>query len=149
MDLKEATGGATIWLPVQVPGALLFVGDLHGAMGTAEPAWVGFESAGRATLRISIDRSLRSIPSPRMCPANANELLFIQPAESLEQAHTKAIEQMWHYLTETLTLTDYEAHAVMSSLVDVRFGGPAGSIVILAVPLNILAAAPSIASSFD
>ena len=53
MDLREMEAGTTLYLPVQVPGGLLSMGDLHAAMGTAEPTWVSLEAAGNATLRIS------------------------------------------------------------------------------------------------
>ena len=46
MDLKQVRVGASVFLPVLVEGGLLFVGDLHAAMGLSEPTWVGFESAG-------------------------------------------------------------------------------------------------------
>jgi amidase len=32
MDLREMSPGATLWLPVQVEGALFAMGDLHTAM---------------------------------------------------------------------------------------------------------------------
>jgi len=38
MDLREMEPGTTLYLPVNVPGGLLSMGDLHAAMGTAEPS---------------------------------------------------------------------------------------------------------------
>ena len=48
--------GTTLYLPVNVPGGLLSMGDLHAAMGTAEPTWVSLEAAGHATLRIGVEK---------------------------------------------------------------------------------------------
>lgn len=36
MDCKMITAGSTLWLPVNVPGALFALGDLHAAMGDGE-----------------------------------------------------------------------------------------------------------------
>jgi len=55
MDLHELVAGAAIVLPVEVDGALVSIGDLHLAMGRAEPTSVALEAAGAATLRISIE----------------------------------------------------------------------------------------------
>src|SRR5690606_34560517 len=33
LDLRELSPGAVLWLPVAAPNALLFLGDLHAAMG--------------------------------------------------------------------------------------------------------------------
>ena len=58
MDLREMEPGTTLYLPVNVPGGLLSMGDLHAAMGTAEPTWVSLEAAGQATLRIGVEKGL-------------------------------------------------------------------------------------------
>lgn len=36
MDFNEIVEGATVYLPVNVPGALLYVGDGHAAQGDGE-----------------------------------------------------------------------------------------------------------------
>lgn len=50
--------GSTIWLPVQVSGALLSIGDLHAAMGQGEGALVAIESGGAATVRVSLVKQM-------------------------------------------------------------------------------------------
>ncbi len=45
MDCKEIKEGATLLLPVNVPGALLALGDLHAAMGDGEIGVSGVEVA--------------------------------------------------------------------------------------------------------
>jgi acetamidase/formamidase len=48
MDCRELIAGSTLWLPIEVEGALFSVGDGHGAQGMARsPArrlsarWIG------------------------------------------------------------------------------------------------------------
>ena len=64
MDLRELSR-ARHWLPVQVPGGLLSLGDLHAAMGQGEPTHVSLEAAGSATVRISVEKN-RTCPYPRL-----------------------------------------------------------------------------------
>jgi acetamidase/formamidase len=70
MDLRELSIGVTIWLPVEVPGALLSVGDLHAAMGGGEPTSIALEASGAATLRVGLEKSskLRYPTSARWLP---------------------------------------------------------------------------------
>ena len=56
MDIRQLVAGATLWLPVQVPGALFSVGDLHAAQGDGELSGTGIECAGQATLRFDVER---------------------------------------------------------------------------------------------
>ena len=46
MDTKIITEGTTLLLPVNVPGALLAMGDLHAGMGDGEVGISGLEIKG-------------------------------------------------------------------------------------------------------
>lgn len=52
MDCKEIKEGTTLLLPVNVPGALLALGDLHAAMGDGEIGVSGVEVAGEVTVTV-------------------------------------------------------------------------------------------------
>lgn len=54
MDVKHAGVAATLFLPVQVPGALFFAGDPHFAQGNGEVALTAFEASLRATVRLDL-----------------------------------------------------------------------------------------------
>ena len=54
IDVKHAVVGSTIFLPVQVDGALFYVGDPHFAQGNGEVALTALEAPLRATLRLSV-----------------------------------------------------------------------------------------------
>ena len=45
IDLKELVAGTTLWLPVNVAGALLFVGDGHARQGDGECCGTALETA--------------------------------------------------------------------------------------------------------
>ena len=52
IDVNLLQVGATLYLPVQVPGALLYVGDPHFAQGDGEVALTALEASLRVTLRV-------------------------------------------------------------------------------------------------
>ena len=54
VDVRLLGVGSTVHLPVQVPGALLGVGDPHFAQGDGEVALTAFEAPLRATLRLDL-----------------------------------------------------------------------------------------------
>jgi amidase len=131
MDLREMSPGATLYLPVQVSGGLLAMGDLHAAMGVAEPTWVSLEAAGQATLRINLEKNLK-LNFPRLRVGGST--LCLGMGETLEKAHQAALDEAWSLLINEWKLDEMEAYAYASACVDMRFGGPANPIVIAAVP---------------
>jgi acetamidase/formamidase len=54
MDIRHLTAGATVRLPVGVPGALLSLGDTHATMGDGEVCGTGVETAARAVLQLDL-----------------------------------------------------------------------------------------------
>lgn len=54
IDINLLTEGAVLYLPVQVPGALAYVGDPHFAQGDGEVALTALEASLRATLRFEV-----------------------------------------------------------------------------------------------
>jgi amidase len=133
MDLREASKGATIWLPVLVPGGLLYVGDLHACMGRGEPALVGFEAAGVATLRITLEK--QAAPKwPKLRVGTAT--IFSAALSNHNASFQLALEQAYDWLTspEGGDLTPEEAFGFCTAQVEARFGGPASRQVLMVVP---------------
>jgi acetamidase/formamidase len=54
VDIKDLVVGSTLYLPVQVAGAMFFTGDPHFAQGDGEVALTAMEASLRATLRFSV-----------------------------------------------------------------------------------------------
>jgi acetamidase/formamidase len=54
IDIKLLTEGSVLYLPVQVDGALAYVGDPHFAQGDGEVALTALEASLRATLRFDV-----------------------------------------------------------------------------------------------
>jgi acetamidase/formamidase len=54
LDINELGVGSTLYLPVQVPEALFFVGDPHFAQGDGEVALTALEGSLRGTFRLTV-----------------------------------------------------------------------------------------------
>jgi acetamidase/formamidase len=54
IDINLLTVGSTLYLPVQVAGALAYVGDPHFAQGDGEVALTAMEASLRATIRFDV-----------------------------------------------------------------------------------------------
>lgn len=65
MDIRHVGAGATLYLPVAVPGALLSLGDAHAAQGDGEVCGTAIETGAVATLRLSLERE-RHLPAPML-----------------------------------------------------------------------------------
>ena len=65
MDCRHLTVGTTLYLPVEVDGALLSIGDAHAAQGDGEVAISGLECAMRTRVRLDVVRDAR-LPAPQL-----------------------------------------------------------------------------------
>jgi acetamidase/formamidase len=64
IDTRQLIAGTTLFLPVQVDGALFSCGDAHGAQGDGEVCVTGLEAPMYAALRFRLERG-RTIPAPQ------------------------------------------------------------------------------------
>ncbi|RIK38111.1 MAG: acetamidase/formamidase, partial [Chloroflexi bacterium] len=131
MDLREMSPGATLWLPVQVPGARFSMGDLHAAMGSAEVTWVSLEASGQATLRFGLEPGW-NLRTPRLRAGQSTYCVGM--GESLLAAQQDAINQAYALLQEAHGMEPFDAYAYASAVVHMRLGGPASSMVLAEVP---------------
>jgi acetamidase/formamidase len=64
MDTRQLVRGSTLFLPVQVPGALFSCGDAHGVQGDGEVCVTGLEAPMWVSLRFRLEKG-KSIPAPQ------------------------------------------------------------------------------------
>ena len=137
MDLRELSAGATLWLPVQTPRAMLSLGDLHAAMGEGEPAHVSLEAAGTATVRVHVEKG-RALSSPRLRVGSDTIVVGMDERTrangGIAAAYQRAIDHAFDYLTVECGMEPFTAYAFISARVSTRFGGPAGSLVLAVIP---------------
>lgn len=118
LDCKELVSGSTLWLPVEVEGALFSVGDGHGAQGDGEVGSTGIEcpmERVELTFRLRKDMTLAT---PRAeTPAGMLTLGF---GADLDDAAQEALSGMLDYMTERYPLTRAEAGVIASLAVDLH-----------------------------
>jgi formamidase len=133
LDVPQLVAGSRLLLPVDVPGALFSVGDLHFAQGEGEVCGTGIEVAGAVTVRLG----LRKQPAWRPpFPVYETPGLPVRPAfatvglpvgedgrnESLDLslATRRALLAILDHLTLERGFRREAAYALMSVAVDLR-----------------------------
>jgi amidase len=124
MDLTDAGPGATVYLPVQVPGALLSVGDLHAVMARGESSFVAIEIAGRATVSVDVLRG-RTLRAPQL--DTGQDYLCVGLGDPVQDSIVMAYESLFAVMTEQHGWDPGDAYVVMSALAHTELGGPTGS----------------------
>ena len=117
MDCKRISAGATLYLPVNVDGALLAMGDLHAAMGDGEVCVCGAEIAGAVTVRVSV---IEGQPLPLPFLVTDTHAMAIYSAEGLDAAAEGATLRMRSFLIDQIKLPDHEAGMLLSLAGDLR-----------------------------
>ena len=112
MDFNEIVEGATVYLPVSVPGALLYVGDGHAAQGDGELNGNALETSMDVEFTVDVIEGKR-IPGPRV--ESATHLMAMGLAGSLDDAFRGATANMAQWLTEEYKLTPSEVAQVLGT----------------------------------
>lgn len=133
MDLVELCAGATIWLPVEVEGALLSLGDLHVRMGRGEAVGSGLECSGEVVATVQIAKS-QPIPGPIIC--DSARISFAGTGEDQPEAEAIAVRAAWDWLTRDCGVNREDGLAIAATLLDLNFGGPAGANVVASFDLD-------------
>jgi acetamidase/formamidase len=117
IDCRELVAGATLYLPVTVPGALLCVGDGHAAQGDGEVGGTAIETAmtTEAVLDLVTDPPVPGIHA--VTPAGKITFGF---SEDLNQAMGDALEAMIIWMQSLYGLSKAAALAAASPTVDLR-----------------------------
>lgn len=121
LDCRELVVGSSLFLPVEVPGALLSVGDGHAAQGDGEVSGLAVECPMR---RVELEVVLHTDPSPALARAPrattpAGDVTFGVDAD-LRRATVMALDGMVELLRERHGLGRTRALALASVAVDLR-----------------------------
>lgn len=117
MDCKRITEGTVLYLPVNVDGALLAMGDLHAAMGDGEIVICGVEIAGAVTVKVDVIKNFTA-PLPMLQTEDA--IVCIASAETLDEAAKAATEHMADFLCKHMGFDIHEAGMLLSAACDLR-----------------------------
>lgn len=117
MDCKRIGEGARLILPVQAPGALFALGDVHATMGDGEIAVCGIEIAATVTVQLHVLKG-KNWPLPML--VNDESVMTIASETLLDDAATRAVKNMVHFLKDECGMDKVEATFLMSAAGDLR-----------------------------
>lgn len=111
MDCPEVRAGNTVFLGVNVPGALLSFGDGHYAMGEGEIIGTAIEGAMHVEVYVELIKK-QSTPVPRI--ENADEVMFVASARPLEDAARIAFKAMVGWVRDHKGMSEMDAYQFVS-----------------------------------
>ena len=123
LDIHNLTAGATLYLPVQVPGAMFFIADPHFAQGNGEVSLTAIEGSLRTTLRFTVLKAGdAAIPATGKLTGpfaeTADYWIPIGLDPDLNEAMKKATREAVRFLSEKMGMDRATAFAYLSAATD-------------------------------
>ena len=126
MDVRELCRDATLYLPVQNPGALFSTGDAHAAQGDGEVCINGIECPVDATLRFYLHKQ-RPLPGPivESAPRTRQDIetawIVVESATDATAAARAATSRMIDLLVDRWGFSDVHAYLLCSVALHLKF----------------------------
>jgi amidase len=118
MDSPEASVGNTVYLPVNVKGGLLYIGDGHAAMGDGEVAGSAIEVPLKARLQFSVIKG-RTIEWPEF--ENDEAIMTVGAYRPVDDAARIAFTELVHWIHRDYGLSELDAYELLSQVAKVHF----------------------------
>jgi len=138
MDYNGNVEGTTLYFPVFHPGALLGMGDVHGAMGDGEVVGTGLETSADVTFSVDV---IRGYATPQVRAETKDYLISFGVSGSVPESIQLATSQLAEWIKHDYKLNDSEVALLfgdvlkydITELVDPHFN------VVAKVPKSALA----------
>ncbi|MDI5966094.1 acetamidase/formamidase family protein [Streptantibioticus silvisoli] len=117
IDCRELVAGATLFLPVTVPDALLCVGDGHAAQGDGEVSGTAVECGMTTRLTVGLETAPPVRTAHAVTPAGRITFGF---DPDLNEASAQALDAMLEWMCALYGLERAAALALASTAVDLR-----------------------------
>jgi len=111
MNTPEASVGNTLYLPVNVRGALLYLGDGHAAMGDGEVAGTAIEVPMHVKIQVDLIKGKKT-PWPRF--ENDDYLMATGMGRPLEDATRIAYTELIKWIHDDYGLSQLDLYELMS-----------------------------------
>lgn len=119
MDYRGFAPGSTVYLRVEEPGALFFLGDGHALQGDGEIVGTGIEVSMDVTFTVDVRKDM-PITWPRA--ENADYLMTVGNARPLDQCVQHATSEMVRWLEDGFGLSPLAAHSLLGQCVEYDLG---------------------------
>ena len=133
MDFNEVVEGNTVYLPVQQPGALLYLGDAHALQGDGETSQYALETSMDVEFSVEIIKG-KAIGMPRV--ESPTHIMTLGQAGSLDDALRAATAGMTQWLELDYGLSLSDSAVVLGSAVQYTVANLAGRSVGVAAKIR-------------
>ncbi len=117
LDTTDIQAGATVYLPVAIPGAMLVLGDVHALQGDSECCGTGIECEAEVTLTV---RRVREPLWPTVYLVRGDELMVFAHGDTVDEAAWGSVEAMSKLLSKLTGLSEVDGRRLLSTAGDVR-----------------------------
>ena len=118
MDVQEVGPGAKVRLVVNVPGALLHIGDVHALQGDGEIGGSAIETSGVVRLRAELMDQPEEMTWPRLVTAQG--IMTVASGRPAERAFRIAVSELVQWLGADYGLEPEEAVLLLSQVLEAR-----------------------------
>lgn len=119
MDLPDVAPGSIIYLPVNVDGAHLYMGDCHAIQGDGEVSGVALEIPATVEVYVDLIKDYK-IAWPRL--ETEEFLMSIGCARPLEDAARIAYRELIHWFSSIEAMDKIESYMFLTQCAKVRLG---------------------------
>lgn len=111
MDIIETSVGNTVFLPVFVAGAYLYLGDAHAAMGHGELSASGLEMPSHTTITVNLLKGKR-IPGPRI--ESSTEIMTVASGCPMERSTAQAYAWLILWMEQEYSWNRWKAYDLLT-----------------------------------
>ena len=119
MDIIETCPGNTVHLPVFVPGAFLYLGDAHAAMGHGELSATGLEMPSESVITVDLIKN-KKIPGPRI--ETPDEIMAIATGCPMERSTAEAYARLILWMEADFGWNRWRAYDILTHVGRVSVG---------------------------
>lgn len=119
MDIIEVRPGSTVYLPVLVPGAYLYLGDAHAAMGHGELSASGLEMTAESTITVGLVKQ-KKIPGVRI--ETPDEIMTVATGCPMERASAEAFARLILWMEADYGWDRWRAYDLLTHVAQISIG---------------------------
>ncbi len=119
MDIIETCVGNTVFLPVLVPGAYLYLGDAHAAMGHGELSASGLEMPSETTITVDLVKN-RRLAWPRI--EGPDEIMVIVSGSPMEHSIAQSYAQLILWMESDFGWERWKAYDILTHVGQISVG---------------------------
>ena len=134
LDQKVVTAGTRLYLPVFVPGALLYIGDVHAAQGDGELSGTAIEIGSTVRIRVNLVKDA----APRWPWLETDDRWIVMTADTdFVVARREAVAAVVSALERDLGIEPAEALALLAGVGDLRIGQSMGGRIPMTLRMEV------------